>query len=32
MGGKGLLYISYNDNKELLEHYKSLIEEVGVEL
>lgn len=32
MGGKGLLYISYNDNKELLEYYKSLIEEVGVEL
>jgi len=32
VGGKGLLYISYNDNKELLEHYRSLIEEVSIEL
>jgi len=32
VGGKGLLYISYNDNKELLEYYKSLIEEVSIEL
>ena len=30
--GRGLLYISYNDNRELLEYYKSLIEEVNVEI
>jgi len=32
VGGKGLLYISYNDNREILEYYKSLIEEVSVEI
>jgi len=32
VGGRGLLYISYNDNKEILEYYKSLIEEVSVEI
>ncbi len=32
VGGKGLLYISYSDNRELLEYYRSLIEEVSVEI
>jgi len=32
VGGRGLLYVSYDDNRELLDYYKSLIEEVGVEV
>ena len=32
VNGKGLLYISYEDNKTLLEHYKVLIEEEGIEI
>lgn len=32
VNGRGLLYISYEDNKALLEHYKVLIEEEGVEV
>ncbi len=30
VGGRGLLQISYDDNKALLEHYKKLLEEVEV--
>ena len=32
VNGKGLLYISYEDNKALLEHYRILIKEEGVEI
>uniref|UniRef100_A0A7C1PLN0 formylmethanofuran dehydrogenase n=1 Tax=Thermofilum pendens TaxID=2269 RepID=A0A7C1PLN0_THEPE len=32
VGGKGLLYVSYDDNRELLSYYKSLIEGEGVEV
>jgi hypothetical protein len=32
VGGRGLLYVSYDDNRELLDYCKSLIEEVGVEV
>jgi len=32
VNGRGLLYISYEDNKDLLEYYKELIEERGVEI
>jgi len=31
-GGRGLLYISFEDNRELLSYYKSLIEEEGAEV
>lgn len=32
VGGKGLLYLSYNENTGLLEYYRSLIEDRGVEV